>query len=54
MVFLGVESAFRRQRQVYLVSEEKGNLGKDPVEGCQIQSVGFTFGWETAKRKSDV
>lgn len=40
MVCLGVESGLRRLRQAYLVSEERGNLGKDPVEGRQIQSVG--------------
>lgn len=34
--------------------EERGNLGKGPVEGHQIQSVGFTFGWETVMRKSDI
>lgn len=54
MVRLGVESGLRSLTKVYLVSEERGNLGKDPVEGHQIQSVGSTFGWETAMRKSDV
>lgn len=34
--------------------EERGNLGKDFVEGHQIQSVGSTFGWETVMRESDV
>lgn len=54
MVCLGVESGLRRLTQAYLVSEERGNLGKDPIEGHQIQSVGSTFEWETAMRKSDV
>lgn len=51
MAHPGVESGLRRLRWVYLVSEENGNLEKDPVESGQMQSVGSTVEWETAMRK---